>query len=87
MFGFILGALTGGIAAWWWRRDIEHYVDEKLPNVREKAAERLSVIEQRAEEALGRAKQQIDRMRPAEQSRPRDVSSGRGSSYTQGPGV
>lgn len=89
MFGFILGALAGGLAAWFWRGDIQNYLDQKLPNVRAKAAEQLSAIEQRAEGALGRAKQQIDRIRPADDpSRSHESSSRRSSgSYTQGTGV
>jgi hypothetical protein len=84
MFGFILGAVAGGLAAWWWRNDIQHYVDEKLPNVRSKAAERLSSLEQRAEDALGRARHQIDRIRPGDETSSRRTS---GSSYTHGTGV
>jgi len=88
MFGFILGALAGGLAAWWWRGDIQHYVDQKLPNVRTKAAEQLSAIEQRAEDALGRAKQQIDRIRPADDSSRSHESTRRpAGSYTQGTGT
>jgi hypothetical protein len=92
MVQFIFGALAGGVAAWWWRRDIQTYMDEKLPDMRGKAADRLAAIEQRAEEALGRAKSTIDRMRPGgdqQQSRPRDMSSTTrsGSGYSQGTGV
>ncbi len=89
MFQFLFGALAGGIAAWFWRSDIQRYMDQKLPDVRTKAADRLSAIEQRAEEALGRAKGQIDRMRP-ERSRSSDISTtGRstGGGYTTGTGV
>ena len=89
MFGFILGALAGGLAAWWWRSDIQSYVDNKLPNVRQKAAEQLSAIEQRAEDALGRARHQIDRLRPADDSSRSHESSTRrpSGSYTQGTGI
>ena len=88
MIQFVLGALAGGLAAWWWRRDIQTYMEETLPNVREKTADRLAALEHRAEEALSRAKQQIDRMRPAGDERPRDTSGNRpSSSYTQGTGV
>ena len=84
MFQFILGALAGGLAAWWWRQDIQRVVDERLPNMRSKAADQLSSLEQRAEDALGRARQQIDRIRPGEETTSRRSS---GSSYTQGTGV
>ena len=84
MFGFILGTVAGGLAAWWWRNDIQRYMDEKLPNVRSKAADQLSTLEQRAEDALGRARQQIDRIRPGEETTSRRSA---GSSYTHGTGV
>jgi len=83
MFGFILGALAGGVAAFWWRNDIQRYVDQTLPNVRSKAAEQLTGVAQKAEGALGRAREQIDRIRPADASR---SSMGRSGSYTQGTG-
>jgi ElaB/YqjD/DUF883 family membrane-anchored ribosome-binding protein len=87
MFQFILGALAGGVAAWWWRNDIQRYVERTLPNVRHKAAEQLSSLEQRAEDALGRARQQIDRLRP-EERQSRMHSTGQTGSYTQhGTGV
>ena len=96
MFQFILGAVAGGVAAWWWRKDIQNYMEEKLPDMRHKAADRLASIESRAEEALGRAKSSIERMRPTQgsggssvpgsESRTRDISPSQrsGSGYTQG---
>jgi hypothetical protein len=83
MFGFILGALAGSLAAWWWRNDIQHYMEKKLPNVRAKAADQLSSLEQKAEDALSRARHQIDRIRPEDQGS-RTRSSG---SHTQSTGV
>ena len=86
MIQFILGAVAGGLAAWWWRGDIQTYVDQRLPNVRRQAADRLSAIEQRAEEALGRAKDKIQRIRPSdEHSRTREMDEGRQpANYTHG---
>ena len=87
MIQFVLGALAGGLAAWWWRRDIQNYMEETLPSMREKTADRLAAIEHRAEEALSRARHQIDRMRPTGEERgARDVSGSRPSS-TYTPGV
>ena len=85
MFGFIFGAVAGGFAAWYWRNDIQRYVEQTLPNVRAKAADQLSSLEQRAEDALGRAKSQIDRIRPEDSGRMR--SAGSSGSYTHGTGV
>ena len=87
MVQFIFGALAGGVAAWWWRRDIQTYMDEKLPDMRGKAADRLAAIEQRAEEALGRAKSTIDRMRPGGDQQSRTTTGRSGTGYSQGTGV
>lgn len=89
MIQFILGALAGGVAAWWWRGDIQNYVEQRLPKVRRQAADRLSAIEQRAEEALGRAKDKIERIRPSDEAaHSREMSAGRQpGNYTQGTGV
>ena len=89
MIQFILGALAGGLAAWWWRGDIQHYVDDRLPRVRRQAADRLSAIEQRAEEALGRAKHKIERIRPSDdQSHAHEMSASRQpGNYTHGTSV
>ena len=89
MIQFILGAVAGGLAAWWWRGDIQNYVDQRLPDVRRQTADRLSAIEQRAEEALGRAKDKIERIRPNDEpARTREMTAGRQpGNYTQGTGV
>jgi hypothetical protein len=91
MIQFLLGALAGGLAAWWWRRDIQGYVDEKLPDLRAKAADGLSAIEQKAQDALDRARHQIDRVRPVGHhgTRTGDMpsSSRPTSGYTPGTGV
>ena len=88
MFAFILGALSGGLATWWWRGDIQQYVDQKYPQVREKAADRLAALEQRAEGALGKARQQIDRIRTGSDRQAHDATSSRSTgSYTHGTGT
>jgi hypothetical protein len=87
MFGFIFGALAGGIAAWYYREEIKGYVDRTLPNMRAKAADQLSTLEQRAEDALSRARNQIDRIRPEDQHRVRSAGQSGSGSYTHGTGV
>ena len=84
MIQFILGAVAGGLAAWWWRGDIQNYVDQRLPNVRRQTADRLSAIEQRAEQALGRAKSKIEQIRPNDASH--EITRQPGN-YTHGTGV
>jgi hypothetical protein len=88
MFAFILGALSGSFATWWWRSDIQQYVDQKYPQVRVKAADRLAALERRAEDALGKARHKIDRMRSGVEHHAHDVTSTRPSgSYTSGTGT
>ncbi len=88
MFGFILGAVAGGLAAWWWRGDIQNYMDKRLPEVRDKAADRLTAIEERAEGALKTAREKIDRMRGTEmRAGQQQGTTGRPTSYTQGTGT
>jgi len=86
MMRFILGALAGGLAAWWWRGEIQQYVERKLPDVREKTADRLASLEHRAEEALSRARVQIERVRSSGAHRPREMSPSP-RNYTQGTGA
>jgi hypothetical protein len=56
MFQFILGALAGGFAAWYWRQDIEGYVNDKVPSLRVKAADGLEAIEKRTGDMMDKAK-------------------------------
>ena len=56
MFQFILGAVAGGFAAWYWRQDIQGYVNEKVPSLRVRAADSLEAIEKRTEDMMDKAK-------------------------------
>ena len=42
--GFILGAITGAAAVWFWRREIEEYARDRTRGVRTRAAERLQAV-------------------------------------------
>lgn len=68
MIQFVFGALAGAAAAWYWRRDLERYMKDKMPDLRAKAADRLQSIEKSAEDALDRAKTGVvSRMRASEE--------------------
>jgi hypothetical protein len=41
---FILGAITRGLVAWFWPREIEDYARDKTRGVRTRAAERLQAV-------------------------------------------
>ena len=60
MVGFVIGALIGSAAAYVWHDKIRGYVDTQLPTVRDRAAERIGTIGQRAGEALDQAKSRLD---------------------------
>jgi hypothetical protein len=60
MFGFIMGVIAGGFAAYYWRDRIRTRLD-RTPGLRERAAERLGELGERASTALNRARDEIDR--------------------------
>jgi membrane protein DedA with SNARE-associated domain len=43
---FILGAMTGAVAVWWWGRKIEDRLAEKTRAVRTKAADGIQAVEE-----------------------------------------
>jgi hypothetical protein len=60
MLGFILGALAGGVAGYYWRENIRDYVSSRVPDLRNRAAEGLGTLGERASTALDRARSRID---------------------------
>jgi hypothetical protein len=60
MVGFVIGALIGSAAAYAWHDKIRGYFDTQLPTMRDRAAEQIGTIGQRAGEALDQAKSRID---------------------------
>jgi hypothetical protein len=60
MFGFLLGAVVGGIASYYWRENIRHYMSDRVPNLRERAADGLGTLGSRASGALDRARSRLD---------------------------
>lgn len=59
MIQFLVGAVVGGLAAWQYRDDIRRYMDQKLPGVRAKAADRLESLEKSADSAIDRARTRL----------------------------
>lgn len=60
MLGFVVGAVAGAIAAYFYRDEISRYVNERFPRVRNTAAERIGSLGEAASSALDRARTQID---------------------------
>jgi gas vesicle protein len=52
---FIVGAIAGGVAAWFWRDEIGRYVDR----ARARTADSLNAVEKKTEDVIDRAKPQI----------------------------
>jgi ElaB/YqjD/DUF883 family membrane-anchored ribosome-binding protein len=92
MFGFVIGALVGSAAAYVWHDKIRSYVDTQLPAMRDRAAEQIGTIGQRAGEALDQAKSKVDSTVRSSQERLRTAGgrsepaagSRSGSQYTSG---
>ena len=60
MVGFVIGALVGSAAAYMWHDKIRSYVDTQLPGVRDRAAEQIGTLGQRAADALDQARSRLD---------------------------
>ena len=59
MMRFMIGALAGALAMWYWGDDIRDYVDSKTRGVRDRTVETLQTVEERAGDVLDRAKEQV----------------------------
>lgn len=53
--GFFAGFLTGGLIVWFFRDDIQAYLDEQTRLARVRTADRLHAVEETAERAFDRA--------------------------------
>ncbi|HEY7516662.1 MAG TPA: hypothetical protein VIE36_00090 [Methylomirabilota bacterium] len=76
MVGFFIGALIGSAAAYVWHDKIRSYIDTELPVMRDRAAEQIGTIGQRAGEALDQAKSRLDSTVRTSQDRLRTTGSG-----------
>lgn len=56
---FLMGALAGALAMWYWGEDIRSYVDSKTRDVRDRAVEKLQSVEEKAGDMLDRTKEQV----------------------------
>ena len=53
--GFLAGVVTGGLVVWFFRDDIQTYLDEQSRLARVRAADGLHTVEETAERAFDRA--------------------------------
>jgi hypothetical protein len=84
MFGFLLGAVAGGIAAYLYRDKIRDVMEGRTHDVRARAAHGLEKFQKVAEEAMDTAKDQITKGVKAGQEyiRPGDDRESSGSPHT-----
>jgi hypothetical protein len=52
MFGVIIGMIAGGLGVYYYGDRIRRYMDQKLPDVRTKAADGLQTLERKVAENL-----------------------------------
>ena len=52
MFGVIIGLIAGGLGVYYYGDRIRRYIDEKLPDVRTKAADGLQTLERKVGENI-----------------------------------
>jgi hypothetical protein len=73
MLGFLFGAIAGGLAAYYWRENIRDYVSNRVPELRNRAAEGLGTLGERANSALDQARSRIDTTVRTSQERLRET--------------
>jgi len=59
MVRFVLGALAGGLAVWFWGDELRRLADAKTRDVRAMAADKLQAVEEKAADVLDRTKEQV----------------------------
>ena len=75
MIRFIMGAVAGSVAIWFWGQDLRRYANAGTRVVRMRTADTLRAVEEKAEEVLDTAKEQVHSTLEAGQEmvRPRAV--------------
>ena len=73
MVRFVMGALAGGLAVWFWGDELRRLGDAMTRDVRAKAADKLEAVEDKAQDVLDRTKEQVSSTLQASQDalRPR----------------
>ncbi len=59
MIRFMMGALAGALAMWYWGEDLREYADSKTRGIRDTAVEKLQAVEETAESVLDRTKERV----------------------------
>ena len=67
MFRFVLGALVGGLAVWYWGEELRQYAESRTVGVRRSAANVIRTVGKTAEDVLDRTKEQVSNVAQAGQ--------------------
>lgn len=67
MFRFVLGALVGGLAVWYWGEEIREYAESRTLGVRKSAANVIRTVGKKAEDVLDQTKEQVSNVSQAGQ--------------------
>jgi gas vesicle protein len=59
MMKFLVGAVAGALAMWYWGDELRDYLDNKTRDVRDRAVEKLQTVEEKAGDVLDRAKEHV----------------------------
>jgi hypothetical protein len=70
MFRFVLGALVGGLAVWYWGEEIREYAENRTLGARKSAANMVRSVSKKAEDVLDQGTEAAqDKLRSSQSSR------------------
>lgn len=80
MFSFLFGAVAGALAATYWRADLKKFRDDRMPDIRQRAADKVEDAERAIVDTVGRlSKRASSTLRSGRQaSHPGETSSAPG---------
>ncbi len=59
MFQLILGAVVGGLAVWYWGEDLRRYGNTRSEEMRNRAADAMQAVQDRADHVIDSAKERV----------------------------
>ena len=54
MLSFLFGAVAGALAATYWRGDLKKLRDDRMPDLRRRAADKIEIVERAMVDPVGR---------------------------------
>jgi hypothetical protein len=59
MIRMLAGALVGGLAVWYWREDLQRYAVRRERDARERAADAIQTVQDKADAVIDSTKDRI----------------------------